>query len=63
MVQDELTKREQAIHHNKLIYAAGRLVAVTVYCLRDSLNLLVEEVMWHSLLFYCRLSRIALTLK
>ena len=33
MVQDELTTREQVIQH-KLIYAAGRLVAVMVYCLK-----------------------------
>ena len=30
LVQDELTTREQAIHQIKLIYAAGRLVAVMV---------------------------------
>ena len=35
MVQDELTTREQEIHNNKLIYAAGRLVAVIVYCLKE----------------------------
>ena len=44
MAQDELTTREQSIHHNKLIYAAERLVAVQSIVLRDSLNLLVEEV-------------------
>ena len=32
LVQDELTTREQAIYHIKLIYAVGRLVAVIVYC-------------------------------
>ena len=32
LVQDELATREQAIHHFKLIYAVGRLVAVIVYC-------------------------------
>ena len=32
LVQDELITREQAIHYFKLIYAAGRLVAVIVYC-------------------------------
>ena len=32
LVQDELNNREQAIHPFKLIYAAGRLVAVIVYC-------------------------------
>ena len=35
LVQVELTTREQAIHQNNLIYAAGRLVAVIVYCLRQ----------------------------
>ena len=44
VVQGELTTRVQEIIHNNLIYAVGRLVAVTVYCLRGSLNLLVEEV-------------------
>ena len=34
LVQDELTTREQAIHQNNLIYAAGRLVAVMGYCLK-----------------------------
>ena len=33
-IQDELTTRVQEIIHNNLIYAAGRLVAVTVYGLR-----------------------------
>ena len=33
-VQDELTTTVQEIVHNNLIYAAGRLVAVTIYCLR-----------------------------
>ena len=33
-VQDVLTTRVQEIMHNNLIYAVGRLVAVTVYCLR-----------------------------
>ena len=33
VVQDELATRVQEIIHNNLIYAAGRLVAVTVYCL------------------------------
>ena len=33
LVQDELTIREQAIRQNNLIYAAGRLVAVKIYCL------------------------------
>ena len=42
VVQGELTTRVQEIIYN-LIYAAGRLVAVMVYCLRSSLNLLVEE--------------------
>ena len=35
LVQVELTTREQVIHQNSLIYAAGRLVAVIVYCLRQ----------------------------
>ena len=43
-VQDELTTRVQEIIHNNLIYTVGRLVAVMVYCLRGSLNLLVKEV-------------------
>ena len=30
LVQDELTTREQTIHQNNLIYAAGRLVAVSL---------------------------------
>ena len=34
LVQDELITRDQAIHHFKLIYAAGRLVVVIVYCFR-----------------------------
>ena len=34
VVQDKLTTREQAIHHFKLIYAVGRLLAVIVYCFR-----------------------------
>ena len=42
LVQDELTIREQVIPQIKLIYAAARLVAVMVYCLRDTLNLLVN---------------------
>ena len=33
MIQDELATREQVIHQNN--YAAGRLVAVTVYCLKE----------------------------
>ena len=44
VVQGELTTRVKGIIHNNLIYAAGRLVAVMVYCLGGSLNLLVEEV-------------------
>ena len=35
LVQDELTRRGQVIHHFKLIYAVGRLVAVIVYCFRQ----------------------------
>ena len=34
LVQDELTTREQVIHQNTLFHAAGRLVAVTGYCLK-----------------------------
>ena len=34
LVQDKLTTREQMIHQNNLIYAAGRLVAVIVYYFR-----------------------------
>ena len=40
LVQDELTTREQAIHQNNLIYAAGRLAAV----LSTSLNLLIRAL-------------------
>ena len=46
LVQDELTIREQVIHQIKLIYAAGRLVAVIIYCLKYSLNLLVRINDW-----------------
>ena len=34
LAQDELTIREQTIHQIKLIYAAGRIVAVMFYCLK-----------------------------
>ena len=34
----------QAIHQIKLIHAVERLVAVIVYCLKYSLNLLVELI-------------------
>ena len=44
LVQDELIKREQAIHHFKLIYAVGRLVAVIVYSFSSDLNLLAITV-------------------
>ena len=44
LVQDELTTREQAIHHFKLIYTAGRLVAVIVYCFSSDLDLLAITV-------------------
>ena len=37
-------QQRQAIHHFKLIYAAGRLVAVIVYCLSSDLNLLAITV-------------------
>ena len=34
LVHDELTTREDTIHHNKLILQWEDNVAVTVYCLR-----------------------------
>ena len=42
LIQDELRLREQAIHQIKLIDATGRLVAVTSYCLKYTLNLLAR---------------------
>ena len=44
LIQDKLTTREQAIHHFKLIYAVGRLVAVIVYSFSSDLNLLAITV-------------------
>ena len=44
MVQDELINKAQEIHQNNLIMQREDYVAVTVYRLWGSLNLLVEEV-------------------